>query len=224
MPNLKLYYASGACSLATHIALHTTNLPFTPIQANIPNPKDPAKLPSSFLKINAKKRVPVLVIDNETITEAPAILLAISGLKPELGLYGRSEMEKVRVAEWCNWISGTLHTQAWGAFLRPERFSSDATQYIEIRRMAKETITQCFDDIEKALKGKEFAVGNAFTVVDAYLVPFWRWAKKFGWEMERAYPGYSNLVTKVRDMDAARRAFETEGLMPDEFGFANTKL
>jgi glutathione S-transferase len=224
MPDLRLWYSPGACSLATHIILQETTLPFTPLQANIPDPKDPAKLPEDFRKINPKKRVPVLAIDDEIITEAPAILLAISELKPELALYGRTGIERVRVAEWLNYISGTLHTQGFGALIRPERFSADPAQYASLRQQAKITITQCFADIEKALQGREFAVGGGYTVVDAYLVPFWRWGKKFGWRMEEEYPAYSRLVGRTMVREAARRALETERLGVEEFGVVEGKL
>lgn len=227
MSELKLWYAPGACSLATHIALHETGLVFTPIKASVPNtndPKDPAYLPDDFLNINPKKRVPVLAINHDIITEAPAILLAISTLAPELNLYGATTMERIRVAEWLNWLSGTLHSQGFGALFRPQRFSGDTALHPELRRQAYDTVVQCFAEIDEKLVGKASAVGDSFTVVDAFLFPFWRWGKMSGINMEEKYPNYTGLVTRLRERNSVASALKTERIAPEDFGFERNRL
>lgn len=224
MPDLKLWYAPGACSLATHIALHEAFLPFEAINAHVPLPGAVVNIPDSFRSINAKRRVPVLAIDGEVITEAPAILLAISMLRPEMNLYGKGEMERVRVSEWLNWISGTLHSQGFGALFRPGRFTDDEAVWPKLQEHAKSTIEGIFRDVDKKIEGREWAVGGQFTVVDAFLFPFWRWGKMAGWEMEREFPCYTGLVTRVRERESARKAMETEGIRAEEFGFRDGRL
>lgn len=227
MQDLKFWYAPGACSLATHIALHETGLAFTPIKATVPNinnPQDPAYLPEEFLSINPKRRVPVLAINDEIITEAPAILLAISTLAPELHLYGSTSIERIRIDEWLNWISGTLHGQGFGALFRPQRFTEDKSLHPELKRQGYATVTRLFGEIDKKLQGKAFALGDTFTVVDAFLFPFWRWGNLSGIKMAADYPDYTALVTKVRERKSAQAALQTEKLAPAEFGSAESSL
>ena len=78
MPRLRLWHVSNACSLAVHIVLLETGLPFELISLQIqkqPGDDGPAKLPDHFRAVNPKMRVPVLAIDDEIITELPAIQL-----------------------------------------------------------------------------------------------------------------------------------------------------
>lgn len=166
-------------------------------------------MPKEFRSINPKMRIPVLGIDDEIITELPAILTAISKLTPHLGLLGLNDMETVRVYEWMNWLSGTLHGQAFGALWRPQRFTSDPNLYSSLQRHAGGTIRGCFDDIEGRLSGIH-SVGNAFTVVDAYLLVFWRWGKRIGIDMEGNYPKYSALASAVLRRDSTKAAIEAE--------------
>ena len=224
MPQLKFWYAPGACSLATHIALHETGLPFTAINATAPLEGQLIYLPESFRDVNPKKRVPVLAIDDEVITEAPAILLAISTLKPELKLYGDSDVERIRIAEWLNWISGTLHSQGFGALFRPERYLQDESLHPKLKGNAVNTINGVYASIDEKLSGKDFAVGGHFTVVDAFLFPFWRWGKMSGFKMEENYPNYTKLVTRVRERQSAKKALATEGVESKEYGFADSKM
>jgi glutathione S-transferase len=163
-------------------------------------------------------------MDDEVITEAPAILLAISTLAPELNLYGSTTIERIRVAEWLNWISGTLHSQGFGALFRPQRFTEDKTLHPELKRQGYVTVTKLFGEIDKKLEGKTFAVGDSFTVVDAFLFPFWRWGNMSGIKMADDYPTYTALVTRVRERKSAKAALHTEKIATEEFGSSASRL
>ena len=168
-----------------------------------------AFLQEEFRSINPKMRIPVLGIDNEIITELPAILTAISKLAPQLNILGSNDMETVRAYEWLNWLSGTLHGQAFGALWRPQRFTDEPELYDSLKKRAVVTIRECFSDIEGKLSAAH-SVGNSFTVVDAFLLVFWRWGKSIGIGMEESYPKYSALASAVLDRDSTKAAMETE--------------
>lgn len=196
MTIIRLWYSPGACSLGTHIALQETALEFELINANNKQSNGAFSLADDFQKINPKKMVPVLGLDSDLITEGPAILLAISTLAPHLQLYETTSIEQIRVAEWLNWLSGTLHGQGFGPLFRPQRYADDPDVYERLGKKALLTIQNCFQWIEEQVDG-EHAVGSLFTVVDAYLVPFWRWGNEVRFNMNKAYPKYTALVTKV---------------------------
>jgi glutathione S-transferase len=153
-------------------------------------------------------RVPVLAVGDEIITELPAILTAISQLAPQVQLLGSNGMETVRAYEWLNWLSGTLHGQAFGALWRPQRFTSDPKLFEDLKQHASITIRECFNHIESQISSV-YSVGTAFTAVDAFLLVFWRWGTLVGIDMKN-YPKYSALASAVLSRSSTQAALEAE--------------
>ena len=209
MPPITLYFSPGACSIAPQILLHETCTPYTPVPLSVR-----AGLPPDFRAVNPKLRVPVLLLGDQTITETPAILTAIAQLAPaDAYLLGTSDLATVRVYEWLNWLSGTLHGQGFGGLFRPQRFSDDPTTYASIKAKARKTVEECFAKIEADLSGSSaYAVGDGFTVVDPYLYVFYRWgAAELRMKMEESYPRYTAVMVELTKRPAFRAAVEVEG-------------
>ena len=205
-PSITLYLSPGACSLAPHILLHEVGIPFDTVKLSTRS-----GLPAHFAKINPKKRVPVLVLDGkEIITEVPAILTAIAHLAPKRHLLGKTPLETVRAYEWMNYLSGTLHGQGFGCLWRPARFSDDMSLLDGIRAKGRKTIEECFELVETRLNGAH-AVGEDFSVVDAYLYVFWRWGSEVGVEMGR-FPKYGALVRGMIGMESVKVTLKVEGI------------
>jgi glutathione S-transferase len=167
----------------------------------------------SFRAINPKLRVPVLAIDDEIITEVPAIFTAISTLAPAQHLLGSNDLGILRTYEWLNFLSGTLHAQAFGPLFRPQRFAPETATHDALRKQAVSRIRECFTYIDGKIVGNH-AVGDSFTVVDAFLLVFWRWAKrvKLSLDLEGAYPKYSALAASVMGRDSTKEAISAEGI------------
>ena len=180
---------------------------FTPVMLDQRN-----GFPPQYEKLNPKKRVPVLVLDDGSpVTEVPAILTAISQLSPEQKLLGKTNLEVVRSYEWFNWLSGTLHAQAFGCMWRSERFTDDEAAFESIRKKGRTTVEHCFATIEGKLHG-EHAVGDSFTAVDAYLFVFYRWGNVIGFDMKGEYPKWHALVEELVKKDSVRATVEAEGI------------
>src|SRR5207237_5716451 len=62
---MKLYYAQGACSLASHIALEEVGIPYETQPLNLAE-GDQRK--PEYLKLNPRGRVPTLVVDGHVLT------------------------------------------------------------------------------------------------------------------------------------------------------------
>ncbi|KAJ3486583.1 hypothetical protein NLG97_g6583 [Lecanicillium saksenae] len=206
MTIIKLWYAPGACSLAPHIALKEAGIEFESIQLDVF-----AGLPDEFRKINPKMRVPVLSIDGEAITEVPAIMTAISQLAPEKRLLGETNLEIVRTYEWMNWLSGVLHGQAFGGFLRPSRYSDDPDAHPSIKAKGLQTIQECYATIDDKLTAHT-AVGSRVTAVNAYLYTFYRWGASLGLDMKATYPNYTELVENFLKHWSVEATLKEEGI------------
>lgn len=170
-----------------------------------------AGYPEEFRHINPKMRVPVLLIDGQTITENPAIMTAVSQLVPDKHLLGKTNLEVVRAYEWMNWLSGVLHGQAFGGLIRTARYSDDPTTYASIKAKALLTVQECFTTIDQDLSSV-YAVGSSFTAVDAYLYVFYRWGVSMGIDMTGKYPKYTDLVVNLVKRQSVQDVLKVEGI------------
>lgn len=210
VPEIKLWLAPGACSLAPHILLHEVGLAFQAIPVAL---ADDAHLTDAFTRLNPKRRIPVLSIDGTVITEVPAVIAAIADLAEDKRLLGSSAMARTRVHEWLAWLAGTVHGQGFGAVWRPERFSDDPGHHDGIRAKGRQAIATAFDSIEGRLAGPH-AVDGTFTAVDAYLLVFYRWGNGVGFPMADTYPRYAALARHLVERPAATAALSSEGIDP----------
>lgn len=210
MPDIKYFYTPGACSFAPHILLRKAGLPFEPVKVAL---FEGEHMQPEFTRINPKQRVPVLSLDGDIITEVPAISTAIGDLVPEHHLMGRTPKERARVYEWMNWLSGTLHGQAFAGLWRPLRFSDDDSIFETIQAKGRMTIAECFAFIEERLNDP-YAAGNEFTAADAFLLVFYRWGYAVGFDMAASYPKYTALAEKLGGLDWVIAAADAEGINP----------
>jgi glutathione S-transferase len=207
-PKLHLYMTPGSCSLASHIALTETSLPFSITNLGATRGKP---FPKEFLHINPKGRVPILDVDGDFITETPAILTAISNLAPEKKMLGGTEMEQARALEWMVWLCQTVHGHAFACIFQPRRFvGEDAAEevYEIVRAQGRKVLEENFAFIEGGLEGLIHAVGHGFTLVDAYLFVFYRWGNVMGLGMREKYPNYARLVDEVVKRESVRKTVE----------------
>ncbi|KAF2623787.1 glutathione S-transferase [Macroventuria anomochaeta] len=221
MPELTLYRKDGACSFVPHALLRHLAIPFKAIvMREGPDgyeAADGSLTHAEYLNINPLGYVPVLIVDGEVITEMPAILTMIAHLAPdqEAGreMLGRTPLEKARVVEWMAWLSGSLHSLGFAAFWREYRFVEEHSEcYPPVKEKGRKVIKQCFERIDKRLKGRNYAVGDAFTVVDFNLYLFWRWGNDIGFNMKERFPHYGLVLQNTEKLDSIRGAVREEGL------------
>ncbi|KAL2840541.1 glutathione S-transferase [Aspergillus pseudoustus] len=210
MPDIKFFFAPGACSLAPHILLHEAGLSYEPLQINYAGVE--VQFPADYKALNPKMRVPVIVVDGEVITELPAVSTIISQLAPGHNFFGKTPLETVRAYEWMNYLSGTVHNAGFGHLIRPWRWTTDEDPkaHQRIKERAKESVEEAFAYIEGRLQGV-YAVGEELTAVDAFLYPLYRWAKQDGMNVS-AYPKYTALVEALEKRKSVQTVLAKEGL------------
>src|SRR5277367_4935481 len=134
---MKLYYTPGACSLAPHIILLETGLPFTTEKTDIQSKKTEKGV--DFLTINSKGSVPALQLDDgQVLTEGPAIVQYIADQKPDSGLAPRAgTLERYRLMEILNYITSEVHKTFTPLF--------NPSTSADWRKAAVETLGKKFD-------------------------------------------------------------------------------
>jgi glutathione S-transferase len=114
---MKLYYLTGACSLAPHIALREVGADFTLVRYNLTSGGLEGDPPIE--QVNDKGFVPVLELeDGQRLTEVSAVLQYVADSAPERKLAppaGTME-RRYRLIEWLNYVATEVHKSFWPFF------------------------------------------------------------------------------------------------------------
>ena len=201
---MKLYYSPGACSLASHIALHEIGLPFEAVRVQGRGQKTAGG--EDYATVTAKNYVPALRLDDgQVLTEGTAILPYIADRKPESGLApAAGTIERYRLHEWLGYINSEVHKN-FGPFFAPG--TTD-----EQKAAAKANLGKRFDFTQAELGDKPFLLGAHFTVVDAYLFTVLGWCRIVGIDLDQ-WPGLKAYHTRIASRPAAQAAMKAEGLI-----------
>ncbi len=200
---MKLYFSPGACSLSPHIVLREAGANFELEQVNHQEKK--TKAGRDYWTVNPKGQVPCLELDNgETLTEGPVIVQYIADLMPAAGLAGAAgSMERYRIQEWLNYIGSELH-KSFGPMFRPT--TPDA-----YKELSRENIGKRFDWLDKQLAGKQYLMGDKFSVADAYLFAVARWSPRVNIDISK-WPNIKAFVERVAARPKVQEALKAEGL------------
>ncbi|MBB3015700.1 glutathione transferase GstA [Cupriavidus alkaliphilus] len=201
---MKLYYAPGACSLAPHIILIETGLPFSTERVDLRAEPHKTESGADYKTINAKGYVPTLALESgDRLTEAAVVVQYIADQAPEKALAPAcNTLERYRLQEWLNFISSELH-KGFGPFWKPgtPQEQKDATWT---------RLSQRFDWLAPRLADKDYLMGE-FTVADAYLFTILRWPDHFKLSLER-WPALLAYRSRVGERAAVKRALKDEGI------------
>jgi glutathione S-transferase len=205
---ITLYQQPGSCSLASHILLEESGLPY---QTQFIDLRAGQHRTADYLAINPKGRIPALVDGDEVITESPAILNYIAGLAPHAKYIPESLMGRTRVLEWMNWLSGSLHAVAFAALIHPDWFAKTEAAQAEVRASGEQAVAEHFAVINQRLTGREWAVDDSFSLVDPYLLVFYTWGLLLGIP-RGGYPHYRAHALRMNARPAVARAMADENV------------
>lgn len=201
---MKLYYSAGACSLSPHIVLEESGLKYEAISA----PTKTKLLPdgSDYRKINPLGYVPYLLLDDGSgIRECAVIVQYIADqvpdkkLAPALGTRQRYEL-----MSWLNFIATEIH-KSFSPLFQPAM--PDAG-----KELSKEKLAARLQWVDGELAGKQYLMGNDFSVADAYLFTVTNWTKPMHIDLS-PYPNVVAWRERMAARPAVQRAMKAEGLL-----------
>jgi glutathione S-transferase len=200
---VKLYMKPGACSLAPHIALKETGLPFDTVQVDLAAKKTGDG--GDFLAVNPKGQVPTLALDDGGIlTENAVILQYIADHAPGASLLPPAgSLERYRVQEWLNFIATELH-KGFSPLFRP-------TTPEDYKPVARDNLAAKFAYLDRHLAKNSFLAGERYTVADCYCFVMGTWAKRVGIDLA-TWPNVAAYMARVGDRRAVRDTLAAEGL------------
>lgn len=110
-------------------------------------------------------------------------------------------MERYRLQEWLSFIGTEIH-KAFGPLF------GDATPE-QTKALAFEKLDHRFAFAEQSLEGKQFLMGDAFTVADAYLFTMLGWARFVKIDVAK-WPNLAAYHERLKGRPSVRAAFEAE--------------
>jgi len=161
---------------------------------------------ADYYGINPKGYVPLLELDDGAVlSEGLAILQYIADQKPDAQLAPPAGvLPRYRLMEWLNFITSELHKGFSPLFTpgMPE----------EAKTLAKTRLLSRLSWIDGELAGKQYLMGEQFTVADGYLFTVTNWPAFVGLDIS----GLANLAAyraRVAARPGVQAAMKAEGLM-----------
>jgi glutathione S-transferase len=201
---MKLYYSPAACSLAPHIVAREAGYSIDLERVDIPSKK--TEKGGDFLKVNPKGYVPALQLDDgQVLTEVGVIIQYLADQKPDAGLAPKlGTMDRYRLMEAVNFAATEVHKQI-GALFNPKMTP-------EMKEVQKGYIAHRLDALEQALAGKQYIMGDKFSVADAYLFTVLNWTNFHHIDLAK-WPNIKAFMTRVAARPKVQEALKEEGLV-----------
>jgi glutathione S-transferase len=191
-----LYYAPGACSQASHIALIEAGMSCRLVNVGRDKQTDDGR---DFRTINPKGYTPALELDDGTIlTESLVILTYIADISGRL--LAKDGLDRWRALEATAFMTTEIHRNFMPFFY-------DASQPEKEKAAAMLAIR--FGTIAEQLGGKTFLIGERMTIADAYLFVMLAWAAMMGIAVPERLGAYS---ARIKKLPSVAQALAEEGL------------
>ncbi len=198
---MQLFYSPGACSMASHIALQESGLPYQAVRVDLATRKTSDG--ADYAAITPKGYVPALKLSSgEVLTEGTVLLAYIGELQPTRQLIAApGTLENYRVREWLAYIGTELH-KTLAPLFNPKTPEAARPAIIDSFRGRLQYADQ-------ALAGRQFLVGERFTVADAYLFTVLSWIDDLGVRMAD-YPNLAAFYRRVESRPTVQTVLKTE--------------
>jgi glutathione S-transferase len=201
---MKLFLKPGACSLASHIALEEAGLAHTTEVVDLATKVTASG--ANFLEINPKGYVPALQLaDGQVLTEGPAIMQYVADQMPAKGLApANGTLDRYRLQGWLTFIGTELHRN-FSAFFNPA--AGD-----DWKKAAGAMLQRRLGYVNEQLEGKQYLMGDSFTVADGYLFTVLNWAGFIKLDLT-PFAALTAYKARVGARPGVQAALKAEGLL-----------
>ena len=176
---LQLFYAPLTCATVPYITLTESSADFSTIDVN--SRAGDLKKPE-FLKLNPKHKVPVLVIDGESLTENVAIQIWIARQFPQAKLLTVDPKTEIKAISLLAWCASGIHPHLTPN-ARPANYCDLPGSEESVKRVANVMLFEDFKIADELLAGREWFF-DAFTAVDAYF--YWCFMRAISFKLDLA--------------------------------------
>ena len=203
---MRLYYSPGAGSLAVHIALIESGLPFAlRFVHEVTKVMDDG---GDYRDVNALGYVPALQLaDGTLLTEGAAILPFVADQSPDQGLApAPGTLARVRMQGWLNFLTSELHKSGYTPLFIPAM--PETARAIFRRRLAVRMA-----HLDGHLARHAYLLGDAYSVADMQCFVVISWSNWVQVDLT-PYPHIRAHHARVGARPAVRRALQAERMDP----------
>lgn len=182
MSTLKLYGGAMGAGLKTHWLLAELGMNYEnpPLDMQAGDHKKP-----EFMKLNPTGQVPVLIDDDFVLFESLAINQYLAE-KAGSDLAGKDSKEKALILQWS--LSFSYHPLKHLGVLTQHKFRGNQDEATLAK--ARESLPATLEVFDKALEGKDYLVGDRFTLAEINIVSVMTYADF----VEYDYSQFKNIV------------------------------
>lgn len=201
-----LFYSPNACSLASHIALAESGLPYEVRRVNFAENEQRSP---EYLKHNPNGRVPALVTEKGTLIESPAILAFIAQSAPDAKLAPLNDpFEFARMQGFNSFIASSLHV-AYAHNKRGYRWADGQEALDAMKRKVVPNMRMYFGMVENDFLTGPWVLGEAYSVADPYLFTMADWLEGLGIDREE-FPKVADHYRRMMERPAVQKALSVE--------------
>jgi len=212
---IQLHCYPSTAAMVPHIVLEELGVPYQRVQVD----REHGALDSpAYRALNPNGLIPVLVDGDLVLYETAAICLHLSDthpqakLMPALGTAGRAHAYK-----WLMWFTNTLQATLI-IYFYPHRWVNEgnAVGVAEVKAHAQARVGAQLDqlDAELARHGAPWFLGEAYSVLDAYVFTLCRWTRNFSSAPARERAHLGPYLHRMLERPAVQRVLANEGLAP----------
>ena len=203
----RLYNSPGTAGMAPHIVLRELAVPHEIVFLD--RDAGAHKTPE-YLALNPLGRLPTLVDGDLVVFEAAAICLHLADRHPAAGLAPPvGHPDRARLYQWLMFLTNTVQADLMLWFY-PERVADEA-HFTDARIRVEERLAAMFAPLDRALAGRDWLVGDRFSIADVYLFMLARWSRNLP-RKARDLPHLGPWLARIADRPAVQEMFAVEGL------------
>ena len=205
---MKLYYAPGSSSMASHIALEEAGARYE--TQSIDEAAGEHKT-DAYLRVNPRGKVPALRLSSGAVlVENIAIQTYVARTHPQAGLLPDDPEQEARALSLMAFFATAVHP-AFSHFWAPVRFTNQSTGETGVREKGLATFHEHCREIDALLAGLDWFLGR-FSTVDCYAFVFYGWGLRARLPMLEL-PNFTRHKDRMLARPAVQRVVVREGLI-----------
>jgi glutathione S-transferase len=172
-----LYYSPIACSLVPYVTLTEAGAKFEVRNVNLRKGEQNSP---DYLKLNPKHKVPILMVDGQTLTENVSIQIWIARHFQQARLLPTDSWQELKAISIMSWCASGIHPFL-ARINAPPRVCDVPGADESVRRLAAAQLNENYQIADDLLAGREYFFDH-FTAADAHF--FWCFRRGTQFELE----------------------------------------
>ena len=212
--NIALYYAPVTCALAPYITLTEAGAEFEVRPLDF---RKQQHMSADYLKINPKHKVPMLVVDGNSLTENVAIQQWIARTFPQAKLLPADPWDELKAISLLAWCAAGIHPYL-SRINNTAKVCDLPGAGDSVRRFATEALHESFRIADSLLAGREWFFDH-FTAPDAHF--FWCFRRATQFELDlAAFPNCQAHFERMKKRPSVQKLLAYEKDVQTKFAQA----